>query len=130
MTSPSRRVLHLSAAALALALAAAPLAAQTDAGHGMNHGGMAPHGAGSAYAGPMDAMMRAMGAIEPTGDPDADFLLMMIPHHQSAVDMARALLEQSDDGEAATLAQAVIDTQEAEITAMKAMLARLGHPVE
>jgi uncharacterized protein (DUF305 family) len=98
--------------------------------HGMGHGGMTPHGSGSVYSESMDAMMQAMGAIEPTGDPDADFLLMMIPHHQSAVDMARVLLEQSDDAEVAALAQVVIDTQEAEIAAMKAMLARLGHPVE
>ena len=128
MTSPARSALHLSGAAVALALSAAPLAAQTD--HGAGHDGMAPHGIEPAYSEPMDVMMRAMDAIEPTGDPDADFLLMMIPHHQSAVDMARALLEQSDDAEVAALAQAVIDTQQAEITAMTAMLARLGQPVE
>lgn len=28
---------------------------------------------------------------------DGDFLLMMIPHHQSAVDMARIELEQGDN---------------------------------
>ncbi len=71
-----------------------------------------------------------MDAIEPTGDADADFLLMMIPHHQSAVDMARASLEQMDDPEASALAKLVIDSQEAEIETMKAMLARLGHSVE
>ena len=138
MTSPSRRFARLSAAAISLGLAAAPLAAQTGSGGGMSHGaghdtgtgGMAGHRAGSAYMDAMDTMMEAMEAAEPTGDPDADFLLLMIPHHQSAVDMAHALLEQSDDAEVAALAQAVIDTQEAEITAMKGMLARLGHPVE
>ena len=44
--------------------------------------------------------------------------------------MARALLQQSDDSESVCRAQAVIDTREAEITAMKVTLARLGHPVE
>ena len=42
-------------------------------------------------------MMGAMDGMEPTGDADADFLLMMIPHHQSAIDMARVELEQGDD---------------------------------
>ena len=75
--------------------------------------------------GAMDMMMEAM-PTESTGDPDADFLLMMIPHHQSAVEMARVLLEQGDDEETRALAQAVIDAQEAEIAQMRAMLGRLG----
>ena len=130
MSTSPRRTAPLAAATLVLALAAAPLAAQTGSSHGAGHDGMAAHAAGSAYSDAMDTMMKAMEAAAPTGDPDADFLLLMIPHHQSAVDMARTLLERSDDAEVAALAQAVIDTQQAEITSMKAMLARLGHPVE
>ena len=133
-----RHSLPLLAAAVAAALSAAPVQAHTHSmqgmghgsGHGANHGGMAAGDTGAAYATAMDTMMAEMDAVEPTGDPDADFLLLMIPHHQSAVDMARVLLEQSDDAEVSALAQAVIDTQEAEIAAMKGMLARLGHPVD
>ena len=44
--------------------------------------------------------------------------------------MARALLQQSDGSGFVGRAQAVIDTQETEITAMKVMLVRLGHPVD
>ena len=131
----SGRLLHVPAAALWLSTLAVPALAQTNDAHGMGHGAM-DHGAmgtppaGSAYSDAMDTMMQAMDGAELTGEPDADFLLLMIPHHQSAVDMARALLEQSDDAEVSALAQAVIDTQEAEIAEMKGMLARLGHPVE
>ena len=77
-----------------------------------------------------DTMTSARAGMESTGDADADFLLMMIPHHQSAVDMSQALLPQVKDPEVKALAEAVIATQEAEIASMEAMLARLGHPVE
>ena len=67
-------------------------------------------------------------------DPGDARLIAAIGHRDGsairAVDMARALLQQSDDSGFVGRAQAVIDTQEAEITAMKVMLALLGHPVE
>ena len=36
-------------------------------------------------------MKKMMGdmAVRPTGDVDADFVAMMVPHHQGAIDMAR-----------------------------------------
>ena len=74
---------------------------------------------------PMDRMMEVMPTTS-TGDVDADFLLMMIPHHQSAIDMALVVLEQGDDEETLALAQEIIDAQEAEIAEMRAMLERLG----
>jgi uncharacterized protein (DUF305 family) len=39
----------------------------------------------------MTKMMIDMG-IRPSGDVDADFLAMMVPHHQGAIEMARAEL--------------------------------------
>src|SRR5260370_18809714 len=39
----------------------------------------------------MKKMMNGM-AIEPTGDVDADFVAMMAPHHQGAIEMAVAVL--------------------------------------
>ena len=76
---------------------------------------------------PMDAMMSAM-PMHSTGSPDADFLLMMIPHHQAAIDMARVVLATGTDPATRALAQAIIAAQEGEITAMQAMLATLGFP--
>ena len=121
-----------AALALAAALLASPVHAQSTGGmSGMDHGAM---GGGAMEGGPhaeaMAAMMQSMEGIEYTGDPDVDFLLAMIPHHQSAVDMARAYLERVDDPEVEAIAQAVIDTQGAEIEVMQAILERLGHPVE
>ncbi len=40
----------------------------------------------------MVSMDDAMKAAPMTGDPDHDFAAMMIPHHQGAIDMARAEL--------------------------------------
>ena len=39
----------------------------------------------------MNKMMAAM-QIQPTGDVDKDFVAMMAPHHQGAIDMAQAVL--------------------------------------
>ena len=128
-------------AAIALAAGAASAQAQTAAQDampgmdqsGMDHSGMGHSGmdvpagtATQAYMEAMDVMMSGMSAVTYTGDADADFLLMMIPHHQSAVDMSRALLMETDDPEVEAMAQAVIATQEAEIASMRSMLERMG----
>ncbi len=118
-------------AAIALSAAGGAVQAQTasgDATPGMDHSAMdmPAEGPTRAYMEAMDVMMSGMGAIAYTGDADADYLLMMIPHHQSAVEMSRALLEQTDDPEVEAMAQAVIATQEAEIASMRSMLERMG----
>jgi uncharacterized protein (DUF305 family) len=125
-------------AASALALSAGWASAQDAAPApmaGMDHsamtmGGEMPPGAMAAYMAAMDGMMSAMSGMTSTGDADADYLLMMIPHHRSAVEMSEALLPQVRDPEVRALAEAVIAAQEAEIASMEAMLVRLGHPVE
>lgn len=62
------------------------------------------------------------------GDPDHDFVSMMLPHHQGAVDMARAVLLYSQDPEIRNLALGIIAEQQNEIQVMQAWLARHGHP--
>ena len=74
---------------------------------------------------PMDTMMANM-PMASAGMPDADFLLMMIPHHQSAIDMARVELEQGQDEATKAMAQEIIDAQEAEIAEMRTMLEGMG----
>ncbi len=71
-------------------------------------------------------MMHSMDHLPSTGNADADFLLMMIPHHQSAIDMAKVELEQGEDPETREMAEKIISAQQDEITGMKAMLDRLG----
>jgi uncharacterized protein (DUF305 family) len=73
----------------------------------------------------MHKMERAMAAVPMTGDPDQDFLAMMIPHHQGAVDMARLLLIHGRDPLVRRLAEEIIASQQQEIEAMKGRLAVL-----
>jgi uncharacterized protein (DUF305 family) len=62
---------------------------------------------------------------------DEQFLRLMIPHHQSAVVMAEAVLERSDRPEVQRLAQKTVTSQQAEIRGMQALLQRKGFsPVE
>jgi uncharacterized protein (DUF305 family) len=73
----------------------------------------------------MMAMERAMAAAPTTGDPDQDFLAMMIPHHAGAVEMARLLLLHGRDPLVRQLAEEIIAGQQAEIVSMKGRLAVL-----
>ncbi|MBU2342520.1 MAG: DUF305 domain-containing protein [Alphaproteobacteria bacterium] len=66
----------------------------------------------------MERMMAAMHVV-PSGDIDEDFVTMMIPHHQGAIDMARAVLRSSRNEAVRRLAQEIIVTQEAEVRAMR-----------
>ncbi len=43
------------------------------------------------------AQMHADMAVAPSGDPDRDFAAMMIPHHQGAIEMAKAELAYGRD---------------------------------
>lgn len=82
--------------------------------------------AGSEFARQMETdmrrMMAAMHAAPHTGRPDVDFLAMMIPHHQGAVDMARFALLHGEDPLTRRLAEEIIASQTAEIAAMRARL--------
>jgi Domain of unknown function (DUF305) len=62
----------------------------------------------------MRKMMHDMVA-KPTGDVDADFVAMMVPHHQGAIDMALAVLRYGRNPQIRRLAQEIIVTQQQEI---------------
>jgi YVTN family beta-propeller protein len=73
----------------------------------------------------MGKMDKEMMATPMTGDPDRDFAAMMIPHHQGAVDMAKAVLLHGKDPVLRRLAQEIIVTQRQEIEVMRLRLAAL-----
>jgi uncharacterized protein (DUF305 family) len=73
----------------------------------------------------MDRMMRDMHAPGYGGDPDVDFLAMMIPHHEGAVEMARLVLVHGRDAATRRLAEDIIAGQAVEIQAMNRRLALL-----
>src|SRR5262249_40041614 len=59
-----------------------------------------------------DATMHRDMTIAPSGDVDRDFLRMMIPHHQGAIDMALVVLKYSRDERVKRLAQSIVVEQE------------------
>jgi uncharacterized protein (DUF305 family) len=88
----------------------------------------ASHGASEferAMAAGMDRMMRDMHAPAYSGNADADFLAMMIPHHEGAVEMARLELVHGRDPVTRQLAEDIIASQTVEIEGMRRRLALL-----
>ena len=74
------------------------------------------------------AMVKMMIGMEikPTGDVDHDFVDMMVPHHQGAIDMAQAELRHGHNEQLRRIAQEIIVTQQQEIAAMRLAL---GQPL-
>lgn len=89
------------------------------------HDGMAPsaHVPGSAMPGLATAQqlaeLRAASGVEA----ERVFLTLMIAHHQGGVEMARAVLERSDNRVVVDLATSIVRAQTSEITLMQEMLA-------
>jgi uncharacterized protein (DUF305 family) len=107
--------------ALAVALLAMPTMASAE---DMN---MAKNGspADKAFMAGMQKMMKDMD-VKPTGKTDKDFVLMMMPHHQGAIDMAKVELQYGKDPELRKMATEIVKAQEQEIGEMKAWLAKNG----
>lgn len=95
-----------------------------------------PHSAAAATAATAEAANRAamdrmhgpmMRGIA-HADPDAAFVLGMIPHHQGAIDMAEIVLEFGKDAHNQHLAREIIATQKREIGEMRAWLKQKSIP--
>ena len=69
----------------------------------------------------MTKMMNDM-SIQPTGDVDRDFVAMMVPHHQGAIDMAQAELRYGHNEQLRRIAQEIVIEQQQEIVAMRLAL--------
>ncbi|MDP5182111.1 DUF305 domain-containing protein [Blastococcus sp. BMG 814] len=87
---------------------------------GMGHDGMG-HGAGMMSERDMHALMSAGGT-----EFDRRFLEQMIVHHTGAVQMAETQIADGRDADAIALAEAIRDSQSAEIAEMQQLLANLG----
>lgn len=119
-------------------IAAAPLLLVAAFGQQAEHNGAAmgdmpgmEHGAAAsspAVKDMMDAMMKMDEGMKvaPTGDADRDFVAMMIPHHQGAIDMARVELKYGKDPALRKLANAIVSAQEKEIKEMRSWQANHG----
>jgi uncharacterized protein (DUF305 family) len=113
LNRPSSLVVALALASI-VAIAPAALAGAMTAADTANP-------ADKAFAQSMRTMMKGM-MVAPTGKPDHDFVLMMMPHHQGAIDMAKVELQYGKDPELMKLADDIVAAQEKEIAQMKAWL--------
>jgi uncharacterized protein (DUF305 family) len=75
----------------------------------------------------MRVMMAGM-ALQPSGNVDRDFAAMMIPHHQGAIDMARAELRYGQNELLRRIAQEIIVDQQQEMSVMRLALRPAGSP--
>jgi hypothetical protein len=74
----------------------------------------------------MSVMHKGTHSAPHTGNPDRDFVTMMIPHHQGAIDMAKAILLYGKDEQLKRLAQEIIADQQNEVQLMQLWLSK--HP--
>ena len=77
----------------------------------------------------MRSMQRSMDRAPVTGDPDRDFVSMMMPHHQGAIEMAKVELRYGRDPELRRLARDVVAAQQREIAEMDRWAASHPEPV-
>ena len=75
----------------------------------------------------MNKMMTDM-TVKPSGDVNRDFVDMMIPHHQGAIDMAKLLLLHGDNEVLRRIAQEIVITQQQEIVAMRLAIGEPASP--
>jgi hypothetical protein len=73
----------------------------------------------------MTKMMDDM-SVKPSGNVDEDFVAMMVPHHQGAIDMAQAELRYGHNEQLRRIAQEIVVEQQQEIVAMHLAL---GQPL-
>jgi uncharacterized protein (DUF305 family) len=108
-----------------------PPASQAIAGAHAGHAAHAPWSSGGAGAATEASralynahlmMDQQMMGIAMTGDADRDFLAMMIPHHQGAIEMARVVIASGKSPEVRKFAQDIISHQQAEIDVMNRWL--------
>jgi uncharacterized protein (DUF305 family) len=120
------------AAGCTLALAALSAGAQEHHHHGEATASTAPPLFVASTAKPFGALMDDAMAVMDAGMRQApmngvsehDFVTMMMPHHQGAVDMAKAMLLYTQDPEIRNLALGIIAEQQNEIKVMQAWLQR------
>jgi uncharacterized protein (DUF305 family) len=72
----------------------------------------------------MSSGMQKMQAMQPTGDTDKDFAMMMRMHHQQAVEMAQAEIQHGKSAELKKMAQKMVKDQQKEIKQLDDWLAK------
>lgn len=86
-------------------------------------GAVLSHGSEQLHQSMMNGMQKMQG-MQPTGDTDKDFAMMMRAHHQQAVDMAKAEMQHGKSPELKAMAGKMVSAQEKEIRELDQWLAK------
>ncbi|MES2899334.1 MAG: DUF305 domain-containing protein [Pseudomonadota bacterium] len=111
-----------------------PALAQAAGGHGQ-HAMPATPGAGAAKSSmamhtAMEDMNKRMKAMTMSGNQDMDFAMMMVNHHQGAIDMAQAQVASGKDPKMVSAAKKIIAAQKKEIAMFEAWMKKNGHSMK
>ena len=122
--------LVLSAVVSAGALAFSSPALAQNAAHSQHDMSKPAHAAGKtsmAMHTSMDEMHKKMKSMVMTGNQDMDFAMMMVGHHQGAIDMAQAQIDHGKDKQMISAAKKIISAQKKEIAMFEAWMKRHPH---
>ncbi len=75
----------------------------------------------------MDEMHKKMKSMTMTGNQDMDFAMMMVAHHQGAIDMAQAQIDHGKDKQMISAAKKIIVAQKKEIAMFEAWMKKHAH---
>lgn len=78
----------------------------------------------------VDNMDKKMSGMAKTGNPDIDFAMMMVAHHQGAIDMAQAEVDGGKDPAMIKAAKKIIVAQRKEIAQFEVWLKKNPHPMK
>ena len=122
--------LVLSAVVSAGALAFSSPALAQNAAHSQHDMSKPAHAAGKtsmAMHASMDDMHKKMKSMAMTGNQDMDFAMMMVSHHQGAIDMAQAQIDHGKDKQMISAAKKIIAAQKKEIAMFEAWMKKHPH---
>jgi uncharacterized protein (DUF305 family) len=127
MRHPHRRVtLFAAAIAAALVMTACGASEETDSSASAPSEPPVAESSPPAASEPSEAESPAAAGETALSDAEVQFLQAMIPHHQSAIEMAELVPEPTERPELRELAEAIIGSQEAEIEQMRSLLTEAG----
>ena len=104
---------------LVVLIATLPLKLSPQHSHWQEEKTTATNPAWSEFMKSMDKMHSSMSSSKTSEDVDADFVHLMFPHHQAAIDMAKTELAYGKDPQMHRLAQEIITDQQSEIDLMQ-----------
>ena len=75
----------------------------------------------------MKMMLSKMNRVKMTGNSDNDFVALMIPHHQSGLEMAKDEISHGKNSKIKKIAQNIVEVQSKELSALKSWKSNISY---